>query len=103
MAALRPMRSESGPKRIWPHAEPQEHSRDDELDVVPAHCPEVAADLGQRRQHRVDRERDERHQQRDERNEFAGTKGRLDLDPAHPPTTHAQRHLGLNLRIELVG
>ena len=54
---------------------PQEHRRDDELDIVPAGRAEVAADLRQRRQHRVDRERDERHQQGDEANEFPGAKG----------------------------
>ncbi len=46
--------------------QPKEHRRDDELGVVSAEHPEVAADLGQRRQHRIDRQRDERHQEGDE-------------------------------------
>ena len=56
-------------------AEPQEQSRDDELDVVRTRRPEVVTDGGQRRQHRVGRKRDERYQQGDKSKEFAGTKG----------------------------
>ena len=85
MAGLRPMRSESGPKSIWPKPSPTNRGRDDELGVVRARHPEVAADRGQRRQHRVDRERDERHQEGDERNELAETKGRPVRRPAHAP------------------
>ena len=58
------------------NAESKEHSRNDELDIVPMHHPEVPADRRQRRQHRIDRKRDQRRQQRDERNEFPHTKGR---------------------------
>ena len=76
IAGLRPMRSESGPKIIWPRPSPRNAAVYHELHVVRARRPEVAADRRQGRQHRVDGERDERHQQRDERHELAGAKGR---------------------------
>ena len=60
------------------NAEPQEHSRNDELDIVPMRHPKIPTDRRQRRQHRVDRKRDQRRQQRDEGNEFPHTKGRCD-------------------------
>ena len=54
--------------------QPQEQRGDDILDVVRTRDPEVVADRGQRGQHRVGRERDQRHQEGDEGNELAGTK-----------------------------
>ena len=70
-------------KNDLPKGEPQEHGRDDELNVVSARRPEVVADHGQRRQYRVNSERDERHQKGDEGNEFAKTKGGSDGRFAH--------------------
>ena len=41
--------------------EPQKEGHDDQLNIVRTRDAEVAADCGQRRQHRVDRQRDQRH------------------------------------------
>ena len=71
------------PENDLPETEAQEHGRDDELNVVSARRPEVVAYRGQRRQYRVDSERDERHQKGDEGNEFARAKGGFDGRFAH--------------------
>ena len=52
----------------------QEHGGDDELAVVRVRGSEVASDHGERRQHRIGRERDERHQEGDEENELRSSK-----------------------------
>ena len=75
-------------------AQAEEESRDDELDVVPARHSEVVADGGQRRQHRVGGERRERHQQGDEGNELAKSKGGCDGRSVHSfPRNHVTRLL----------
>ena len=48
------------PEEHLAEPEPQEQGRDDELDVVRARGAQVAADLLQRRQHRVGRKREEK-------------------------------------------
>ena len=55
-----------------PEPEPEEERGDHELHVVALRRAEIAPDRRQRRQHGVDRERDERHQERDEGHELAG-------------------------------
>ena len=69
--------------------EPEEHRRDDELDIVPARRPEVVAYGGQRRQHRVGGERGEGHQQADEGHELAGAKRSRATQSASPGVTNA--------------
>ena len=63
-------------------AEPEEEGGDDELHVVALRRAEIAPDCGQGGQHRVDRERDERHQEGDEGDELAGAEHG---PPCRPP------------------
>ena len=63
MAGLRPKTVGEWAEDDLTEGEPEEHGRDDELDIVPAWRTEVVTYGRQRRQHRVGRERGERHQQ----------------------------------------
>ena len=92
------------------HAHPEKERHDDELNVVRARHAEVAADGRQRRQHRVDRKRDQRHQQADEGHEFGGMEGAPALRSARsavlrlvavhlsPATARGSRSAGFNCR-----
>ena len=94
IAGFRPIKSESGPNEKLTDPQPKEEGRDDQLNVVALRSAKVAPDIGQGGQHRVDRERDERHQQGDEGYEFAGAEhgppGRpLDRVAGHLPVGSA--------------
>ena len=68
---MRPKRSASGPQMQLGRAEAEEVSDHDQLAAVFLGDVERAADVGQRRDHRVDGERVERHQQREQRGHLA--------------------------------
>ena len=67
MARLRPIESERGPNNKGPNPIPRKKATMTSCHIVALCHTEIAADLGQRRQHRIGGERGKRHHERDQR------------------------------------
>ena len=88
MARLRPIESERGTKQQGTEPDTQEEGGNDKLHIVALCHTEIAADLGQRRQHRIGGERGKRHHERDQRHGLAG--------PQQGPHNRTCAHLAPN-------
>ena len=73
---MRPSQSLSGPWKSWPEGKADDVAGQHELLAVGVVDAELGADLRQRRQHHVDRERRQRHQRRHQRRRIRRNAGR---------------------------
>ena len=72
MAGLRPIRSDSGPNRIWPNPSPKKTAMITNWASFARSSPRSRPISGERGQHRIDGESDEREEKRDEGHELPG-------------------------------